>query len=58
MIAVLDGNLKLKMEPSSTCIPYCGEIDVFVTLQAKDICKLLKFILASCYVCNFSCVQW
>ena len=45
VIAVLDGNLKLKMEPSSTCIPYCGEIDVFVTLQARDICKLLKLIL-------------
>ena len=52
VIAVLDGNLKLKIEPSSDCIMYCGDIDLFVTLQARDICKLvlIYLCLVNCYV--------
>ena len=50
VIAVLDGNLKLKIEPSSDCMMYCGEIDMFVTLQARDVCKLYS------YACQLLCV--
>lgn len=45
-IVVLDGNLKLKIEPSSDCAMYCGEIDMFVTLQARDICRFLIYIVS------------
>ena len=57
MVAVLDGNLKLKIEPSTDCVMYCGEGDVFVTLQARDICKLQSYA-CQFYERIFSCIQW
>jgi len=45
VIAVLDGNLKLKIEPSSDCEMYCEEFGLFVTLQARDICKFLYYLI-------------
>lgn len=58
VIAILDGNLKLKIEPSSNCMMYCDETSLFVTLQARDTCKPLNLYLSLPIDCCilFSCV--
>jgi len=60
-IAILDGHLKLRVEPSLDCVMYC-DTSLFVTLKPRDLCKInyCSMLLFTMYhiLVVFNADQW